>query len=544
MIKLSGSSKSAAAFIFSFIPSIILKYKEFFAGLLIVLTFSGLFSFVTYKTGPLINNRFGHDVILLYDGIYRILEGQVPTVDFHFVLGPLFFYLFIPWFKILGITSWAFVQTSITLGILFGCWAYFISFQRMHLLPSLIFTFIVSLMIFGTYHLGHEYSAVTYANLYNRFSYAILFIVLVELLVPLPETSKNLEKYGGVSTGILIAALFFIKITFFLVAVAGVLMKFILTRVTRKWILSVLFGFLTVSILILFLIDFNLTGLISDYLISNNVRGNVLFDSKYIQKKFEPHELQIFLSFFPLIFVKSSVVFKEAKIPIKISILFLYVFIIILGIFLNLTNLGFVDMPMLTFLFAISLEYILRSFQSNKVKQILLFLSMIIFCYPVYGPLMQKNLDSMIFAYFDKKKSLNTLTKFNSKNLSSCYIRGADGYFNEKYVEKINDGIQILKSFSKVDDKIFTLTFENPFPVAMGYPGPKNVMLCYHYQNTFDEYYFTEPKTNFIDISLIMIPVQLDPESTITLWRVYRDYINFHYKKIADTEYWRLYRHC
>jgi hypothetical protein len=46
------------------------------------------FTFIgSAETGPI--NEFGHDVVLLLNGSWRLLNGQVPYRDFYLALGPL-----------------------------------------------------------------------------------------------------------------------------------------------------------------------------------------------------------------------------------------------------------------------------------------------------------------------------------------------------------------------------------------------------------------------------------------------------------------------
>jgi hypothetical protein len=88
------------------------------------------------ETGPV--NEFGHDVIVLLDGGWRVLSGQIPYRDFYLALGPLEF--MITAFGMLltrGSTQGIAVGNAI-FGITVGLWGWLLSRRRMPVVPALI----------------------------------------------------------------------------------------------------------------------------------------------------------------------------------------------------------------------------------------------------------------------------------------------------------------------------------------------------------------------------------------------------------------------
>ncbi len=257
-----------------------------FASLLL-LACSLAVGWYVWRTGPVVNVRFGHDVPIVLDGAWRVLNGQVPNVDFHSLFGPLFFLLAALGMVLGGPSLHALVALTLLLFFALAAWAWAIAWPRAHVITAMFFTALVGLVVVGTYHLGFDHTVVTYANLYNRYAYALLFILVFERVFP-PLDAEGLQgTFGAASTGVVLVALLFIKFTFFVVALGFVVVcGFSRGRVEGRRALLV--GSLVALVPMALYLRFGFGAVLQDYLVPIQVRREIVASSSFVAHKVLP----------------------------------------------------------------------------------------------------------------------------------------------------------------------------------------------------------------------------------------------------------------
>ena len=92
-----------------------------------------------FGTGPI--NQCGNDALLLLDGAWRIVNGQIPHRDFYIALGPLQYMIAAGGIWLTGFTPKRGCQLGLqSLGLLVGIWGWRISRVRMPRVPALLVT--------------------------------------------------------------------------------------------------------------------------------------------------------------------------------------------------------------------------------------------------------------------------------------------------------------------------------------------------------------------------------------------------------------------
>ncbi|MDQ7826686.1 MAG: hypothetical protein RDV48_28040 [Candidatus Eremiobacteraeota bacterium] len=516
------------------------SYRFFF---LIYCGIGALITFLLIRTGPVVIMRFGHDVPVYLDSAWRVLCGQIPHVDFQQVLGALFFLILAAGMKICGVSVWGIVCANILMFWLFSFWAWILAVKRLSAPLAFLFTLAVGLFITGTYHLGFDYTVTTYTTLYNRYGYAMLFIVILELFFPLRKEKKLHESAGGFSTGFLLVCLWFIKINYFTAASLFILLRILLAVPSKDWVKGFMAGFFCAIVPMALYFRFSFSAVVHDYRIVSMVRGyEILMDSALFMEKIGPFAyVFILLPFYMLLF--SSFAFTARggiNSPVKL-------FVIMgvsgfCGILLNMTNYGIHDMPMLLVMAFLPFEYFdLKVDRSKEFKCYLLF-PLLLICIFTVGSFYGKNLASIVFAGTNKARMRNSITKIKSETLNTLSVDFADGSYNREYPEKINEGLELLRKHIAEHDRIVSLDFENPFPVGLRLKSPKGFYGMCNFGVDFNNEHYIPPERAFSDTTLIMVPKPGCPESTLPLLRIYGDYMEKHFDFVESTERWMLYR--
>lgn len=203
------------------------------------------------------------DTPIFIDGSYRVFKGQLPHVDFSTPVGELLFFFGAIGMKIstasivgfnigiliLGCSLLLFFCLNIQLGVL----------KSLHLLllGSLLFT--PRMLSYGAFEFG-------YTGYYNVIGYSIIYI----LIFILNQNNLKMILNGYFSfripifSALLVVALFFIKITFFIAAVFLVFIHLILSRFNRDFIIYFCGSFIFFTLFACFIFDFNFQAIYRD----------------------------------------------------------------------------------------------------------------------------------------------------------------------------------------------------------------------------------------------------------------------------------------
>ena len=170
---------------------------------------------------------FVPDAFMLFDGAWRMMNGQRPHIDFYSHLGFLAYAPTVVGLWISRGTAWGFGYGQALVGLATGIWAYLLGRKRLVDVPLVLMCIAVTLMTVAPFALGFPLKMGP-ATTYNRLGYALIALCALEAVArPGAKLSKQIsltvapvdEFWGGFSSGLLVAILFFLKITYFAAAI-------------------------------------------------------------------------------------------------------------------------------------------------------------------------------------------------------------------------------------------------------------------------------------------------------------------------------------
>ncbi len=122
-------------------------------------------------------------------------------------------------FKLVGPTPAAFlVGACVVSGIAFVS-ATLAAMRRLPLVPAALFVVFVSLLALRPANVGESLTAYTFAMSYNRYGWSLLAVLTLILFVP-PRDNRRLDLVETIVGGLLLTALFYLKITYFAAGLA------------------------------------------------------------------------------------------------------------------------------------------------------------------------------------------------------------------------------------------------------------------------------------------------------------------------------------
>lgn len=532
-------------------------YKLLFIFLLVFLAFfSGLklYSGLSPVWAP-------WDVIVMLNGAWRIYSGQIPHTDFYNPIGPLSYIPTALIMKIGGISSSSLVYGNALLGAILALWTWYVSQKRLTALNAIIFSIFIYVLSVSSRPLGFGVTNTTYAMIYNRYGYALLSILFIQVFVR-PEIVEKTEVFlDGFSVGVLLALLFYCKITYFLVGVAALAIGWIISKPVRRQLLYQGFGF--VGLLVLIWLFFRVNPL--DYI--NDIRTAAL--SQSLTSRFanltgtiRENNILIYLMF-PLLllsFVALSGSTSSRDEERESRLLWLIVaFITVSEILITSGNaVERKDLPLfftagiiiLNSLTRIPAGYPLGNLSNTMTVHLLAVLIVL----PLFSYQITKDIASVIYsANWDRVnlKNLNVSQKFESSSMSDFIIPENSDWptaysLGKDVPQRLNDGFSLLKKHINKNSRIFCLCFTDPFSFGLGLAPARSTPLWWDETFSFTDKIYPQPQTLLANVDFVTIPIVDENNggcctSTVHLLeKIYGQYINNHFYEVDKSEYWIL----
>ncbi len=492
------------------------------------------------------------DISILLESGWRIINGQTPHLDYYTPLG-LFTSLPIAFgMKIVSPSASSIAYGNVLLLVIFTPWAWFIARSRLSALNTFLFSLFMALLLVAPRPLGSPMREISYAMLYNRQAFVFLSLLFLEILI-VPRSPKKIpaksQFIGGLSSGILLALIFYCKVNYFAIAVVASLLHLILFRFNKIWLIGFFSGLFGIFIVASIVFNLNLFAYFSDISLAaksqdkiqklHNLKGVFLDNLHWLylifmliivnslnqNKSHDYHELPSF--------------WHRTKPQITAS------FVALSGILICGTNSQARDIPLFFVAGLILLEHLRREFQLNSnsvnsfsgLKYFLTISIVTLFC----ATILLQDLGSITSAVLSNKLKLTSgpqLQQLSSQTLSDLLVVEdvAD------YPVMINDGLSLLRPYIAKDSRVLALDFANPFSFALELPPPTGDALWWHYHHTFSHESFPEAAKVFQQVNLVIIPKQSDEGSGASKYmkEIYGDYLHQNFQKQDNSQFWTL----
>ena len=516
----------------------------FFAGLAVI---CGLTAFI----GAVPTRIYGHDIFVWLAGGWRVINGQRPHIDFASPFGPFMFLISGLGLTISHHTADGIGYGSAIMALLVGTWSYFLGRNRLTSAPQMILGFFLAALVAAPYPLGLSPFMSSHAMLYNRYGYALIGIILLEVFKPArPSKSKQYDGWvGGVSTGVALGLTLFLKASYFFVSLILIgVISLLLRRLNRQRIFGIIAGFSLVAICMLAYLRFDVSAMMADLRMAAGARASALKSPVGALLTHASVLLGVML------FAISTTLFFSNRVPqwrgLKLIIIGALLFFA--DISLLISNAQFGDFP-LTAVFAIlTLNEITedhrslprtgsRSYRASLVA--LLSLGALLFI-----PQFTSDLAGLGYGAWRKYKPKNAVKvlRFTSPNLKPLLLYdAADNPLAEGHLftEYVNDGVALLERETRPNETILTMDATNPFPYAMGRRPPRGGHAAGWYPSTITLTYRPSDCRYFGDADIVMVPKRSSQGDRN--WVVYRAYeagLQQRYNLAAESSLWWMYR--
>lgn len=160
------------------------------------------------------------DLLFNLEGAWHLHVGHVAHVDFHGPVGELNFLLTDIGFALVGIGPRAFLAGTVLVAIALFAAAAIVALRRLPPLPAAIFVMFVCLLVLMPANVGDDPNAYTFAMSYNRYGWSCISVLFLILFLP-PRSRRWGDAVDIAVAAVLLAAMFYLKITYFLVGIAA-----------------------------------------------------------------------------------------------------------------------------------------------------------------------------------------------------------------------------------------------------------------------------------------------------------------------------------
>ena len=514
---------------------------RWFSWVLAAVLFLYVSCVAAFGTGPM--NQDGNDALLLLDGGWRILNGQIPHRDFYLALGPLQYMIAAGGMWVTGCTPKGLSVGIAVAGACVGIWGWRISRPRMRIVPALLVSAWLVLTATCPAPLDSTPNAVSCAMIYNRLGYALLAIVLVECAFAYERSTF----WGGVSSGTVVALLLILKLNFFGAAVLLLLVTVPLRKEElRRW-WGILVGAAAVFALFCLYLRFALRAFYADMWMALHSRSEGLSFRKIVGAlpgSCEAFTLFLFTVLTVLLIIPGG--FRRSQ-GVR-TILLACATIAVSGL-LRSTNALETGFHLMAFWVVVLVAQLAAAYPIAKEKAAIAVLAAI-------------GMGGLAAQFYGDGVSMAALLKYRmpakwSTGMSiAAYKMDGLRFFDDpdgsihfadngrSYAKCVSDGVRLLESSSRPDEKVATIGFHNPFSYAMRRKPAKGGSTWLLLGNNIATAYLPAPQRVFGDADLVMEPHYTSSHeiSDLMIEEAYRPYLQEHYSLVGRSEYWTLYR--
>jgi hypothetical protein len=480
-----------------------------------------------------ITTKYLNDLLLIFDGVYRVTAGLVPNRDFHTVLGPLAYYIPAAGYNLSGSLGGA-MPVGMALSVLALAPALVhILGSRLHPLIAVLFGAFLILVLAVPINLGEGITALSFAKYYNRIGWVALGALLVMYLRPLrPHVRQDLLDM--LCAALLTALMLYIKISYGVVALAFLVLMLLDYR-QRRWAATAI-GLVVVTGLVVEAFWQSSLAYLADLGIAFEVGGGL----RGTWGQITDHVLGN-LSDYVLLTLFAGIALRRTR---SIRDGLFYGFCAVAGFLIINQNFQAWGIITLHAAAAVAAETILRS-QDDQVLEAderrwslgagakLLFMALvmptIVHCAAALG--------LHAFAAVTQAGEEIALPHIEGVRLANLWTWG-EYETATQYLTTVQDGVGALSNLDVSPGGIFVLDLANPFSMALDAPPPRDDMPWFQWDRTFSNEAYLPAETLLANIRIVMEPKPGNENIQV----LYSSYILSNFDLVQETEHWRIYR--
>lgn len=507
----------------------------------------------TALIGAVHTRIFGHDIFVLLDSGWRVENGQRPAVDYLPGVGELLPLVMAAGLKLAHNSVRGIGYASALLGAIVGLVSYAIARNRMAWTSAGLASLLLTLIAVAPYPLGWLPNMFSHAMVYNRYGYALLGMVVLESFQPPRRTSLGLVFPA--LTGVISAALLFLKPSYGLVALVFAAYSVLLDR--RSWhrTIGILLGLAAGILAMMAWLRFDFEAVFRSLRLLAGAKSSGLswWDIRWAVLKGLPDFLGLVLLLVLVGVIRSSMQSRARWFgPLAVAIL-----VMLGGALLLATNAQAGGYPLNAVLAILLVEQGLVAAKEAGTSAIAGFLRadtvILLVGLLCFVPDLLANAGGLGFAIIESRRNppASEVSRFESANLSGLLLydlpSGTDADYRSNgrvYVSYVNDGMDLIRRVSKPSETVFTLDIFNPFPFALLRPPALGGADCLAFNHQFNDAHKPTTDQLFGSAGLVMVPkhpsaADIDTEA---LFRNYLPAVQARYRLCAETDWWQLYK--
>jgi len=507
----------------------------------IVLACMYLLSFALMPTVPV--TMGATDVFIQLDGGWRVYNGQVPHRDFYIALGPLEYMITAAGMLLTKASPKGIAIGNILFAGVAAVWGWVLARRRMSVVPALLVTAWLILTAMSPTPLGAQWRIISAAELYNRHGYILLGLILVEC------ASSSEESLGdGVSSGVALVALFFLKLNFFGAAVMLLLGSVPLRSRDKQRLSGFLIGCMVTIFAFLIALHFQIGPFLSDMIYATRSRASsrILYASL---KGLGSNDNQVVALLLMTLVVAGLTAEKYSSRVSFVRMLVLGFTVILTGSLLRQTNGGEtgITLSALWALLLLGHATLLYAQSTEKIALSAVVALSLALPYADFSQDAKSYVNLLSYSRLSKRQaglqisspSVSSLRFYDNDDLSKNRIDNGTNY-----VSQVDDGLTLLSKISKPQETIVTLGHNNPFSYILRRKPSRGGAPWLLLNNNVSPQDMPAPERIIGDADLLMLPHfdNSHVDSDEALAKFYAGYIQQHFTLVAHSSMWTVYR--
>jgi hypothetical protein len=509
------------------------------AGWCVAILLCSYFFIISILAGPAPQIIFGHDVIAILDGAYKMHWGQYQSTDWYSPLGVL---AYAPtWVMSYFTTSYveAYHLSQLALAILLLPLIFWVCKRNLTgILGPVALLYLFTLII--TPRVCHFSSEMlSFSCGYNRLGGALMMISMVILFGHEQANERNL-KINSLILGIITSSLILLKISFGLIEIITTIYILLLKK-EFKFLLYFFVSLIATTIVLSITLQLNIMSYFGDILCAFHAKKEAGATSL-------PIVIQSALLSTIVLFVIFLLAIKKSF-GIQKTLLFLPLVFLPLGIALGNSPLSpipndYFETPVSAFLLVQMLGFEHKVQQFNTRYSIACCL-----CLLLIFPIFLRNLASIQINH-----DLNTSTYKTTSvpvigdgPLRGLAVLGFGGEppLTSNYFGKVQDGVVLLEKNKLGQSSCLVFDFTNPINICRGVRPPIGSPTFWQKGFSFSDSSMPSEKSVFAGAECILLPKHFgdgDNSSVSLIFNSYQKQIQDHYKYLDESNEWILFK--
>ena len=474
-----------------------------------------------------------HDAFYVLDGAWRMMNDQRPHTDFSSMIGFLAYAPTVVGLWISGGRVQGFGYGQGLAGIVLSVWAYMLGRRRLLDVPLLLMCVAIAFTAAAPFALGSTPLMISPGMTYNRYGYDLLALLLIEALADDRNKHEHRDFIGGLSTGAIIAILFFLKITFF-VASLFLLVTLLPCRVQTKarW-KGIGVGFVAMSIACSSYYGFKLMPIFDDLTLMANAK-HIPFTAYIVDNILEHAAVLFAFSVAAAFLVSSYGLVESAK-----KIYFAGGAVAICGVLVIFGSYEHYGFPLAVFFALVVLNSVTTKLLSIRRSGDFFSGAVFLLGSVIVAASLFSSTLGMCSGLFNRLLIAPHFPPMDSARLYGFVPVSGD----EWYGGMVNDGISLINKLRRDHETIMCLDFTNPFAYGLGIKPARGGTSGLQFNSSFNDKYHQSPEELFGAADLVIVPKGFtDPSLQQSIPRIYGAYLASHYSFLGDSVAWRLYR--